>query len=158
MSNDTKPKKRITVQSAKAKGRKFQQLIASYILRVFGDILQTDDVRSCSMGANGEDILLSPAARQLYPYSNECKHQERGFTPLYDAFEQASKNSKGLEPVVHLRMNRKEPLTVVSTKHFFDLMEKLHHYDTRHLCDHPTDLDGEDRSSRGPVLGKGKTE
>jgi len=44
-------------QSAKAKGRKLQQWVRDQILQRF-PTLSTDDVRSTSMGASGEDVQL----------------------------------------------------------------------------------------------------
>jgi hypothetical protein len=64
------------VQSAKAKGRRLQQRVASDILRAFPG-LSEDDVVSRSMGAGGEDIMLSAAARRCVPLSLECKNAER---------------------------------------------------------------------------------
>lgn len=64
------------VQSAKAKGRRLQQRVAGDILRAFPD-LSEDDVVSRSMGAGGEDIMLSAAARRRVPLSLECKNAER---------------------------------------------------------------------------------
>jgi hypothetical protein len=55
-------------RSAKAKGRRFQQEVRDALLSNF-PFLEPDDIRSTSMGASGEDILLSPAARRVYPYS-----------------------------------------------------------------------------------------
>ncbi len=39
--------------------------------------LEPDDVVSTLMGDSGTDIKLSPAARKLFPYSPECKNQEK---------------------------------------------------------------------------------
>ncbi|HEY0110194.1 MAG TPA: hypothetical protein VGB67_11230, partial [Fibrella sp.] len=61
--------------SAKAKGRRLQQWVRDTLLR-FAPVLTVDDIRSTSMGAGGEDLLLSSAARSLYPYSIECKNVE----------------------------------------------------------------------------------
>ena len=59
-------------QSAKAKGRKLQQVVRDGVLKRFPS-LEPDDVRSTSMGAGGEDVQLSPVARRLFPYQVECK-------------------------------------------------------------------------------------
>ncbi len=50
--------------SAKAKGRKFQQDIRDMMLDL-APSLEKDDIRSTSMGAGGEDLQLSPAARKI---------------------------------------------------------------------------------------------
>ena len=77
--------------SAKAKGRRLQQQVAADLCEAMG--LQEDDVRSCAMGANGEDVQLSVAAREKVPWSIECKNQER--LNLWSAFAQAESNAKG---------------------------------------------------------------
>ncbi len=62
-------------QSAKAKGRRFQQYVRDRVLAWF-PTLEPDDVRSTSMGASGADLLLSPAAQRVFPYYVECKNVE----------------------------------------------------------------------------------
>lgn len=58
--------------SAKAKGRKLQQHVRDVLLEAF-PTLEPDDVKSTSMGAQGEDVQLSPAARKLMPIAVETK-------------------------------------------------------------------------------------
>ena len=62
----------IKPSSSKAKGRRLQQAVRDGILEAF-PALEPDDVKSTSMGAGGEDVQLSPAARKLFPYQIECK-------------------------------------------------------------------------------------
>jgi hypothetical protein len=62
--------------SNKAKGRKGQQEVQKLICTIFPQ-LEMDDCRSNPMGSGGEDILLSPAARKLIPYSIEVKRKKR---------------------------------------------------------------------------------
>lgn len=75
--------------SAKAKGRRLQQAVRDLLLK-YAPHLQPDDVRSTSMGAAGEDIQLSPAARQTYPFSFECKNVEK--LNVHEALGQAEAN------------------------------------------------------------------
>ena len=77
-------------QSAKAKGRRLQQIVRDSILSRF-PVLTQDDVRSTSMGAGGEDVQLSSQARTLFPYSIECKNQER--LNLWSSLDQAKVNA-----------------------------------------------------------------
>lgn len=79
----------IKTQSAKAKGRNLQKHVRDVILKVFG--LEEGDVESCSMGASGVDIKMSPKARQKLPISIECKKTKK--TPNRSELEQASNNS-----------------------------------------------------------------
>lgn len=107
-----------TVQSRKAKGRRLQQLVRDTIINNFGD-LTTDDVRSTSMGAGGEDVTLSAKAREIFPFTVECKAQE-GFTKLYSAWEQAASNGEGI-PIVVIKSNKKVPLVTLSLTEFMTL-------------------------------------
>ena len=77
-------------QSAKAKGRRLQQKVATSILDAFPH-LQSDDVVSTSMGAPGEDVRMSPAARECVPLSLECKCQEK--ISIWACLEQATANT-----------------------------------------------------------------
>jgi hypothetical protein len=52
----------ISTASAKSKGRKLQQTVRDAVLAQYPDLTE-DDVRSCPMGSNGEDIQLSTAAK-----------------------------------------------------------------------------------------------
>jgi hypothetical protein len=104
--------------SAKAKGRNLQKLVVDLILKTF-PVLEPDDVVSTSMGAGGEDIKLSPAARKILPLSIECKNQEK--LNLYSAWEQTKANAKGFSPVLVIKKNRTEPLVVITLDHFLSL-------------------------------------
>ena len=112
------------IQSAKAKGRRFQQKIASDILELFPQ-LQPDDVRSTSMGAQGEDVQLSPAARALFPYSIEAKNQER--LNIWSAIEQSEQNSKGNINLTVFKKNNTKPYVALSWTHFLELVGRNTH-------------------------------
>lgn len=86
--------------------------------------LKPDDVRSTSMGASGEDIQLSPAARNVFPYSVECKNTER--LGLRSAWQQAKMNAGIYEPALFHTWNRGDKLVVIRMEHFFNLMELLY--------------------------------
>ena len=105
-------------QSAKAKGRKLQQMVRDLILETFTD-LEADDVRSTSMGAGGEDLQLSPAARRKFPYSVECKNVEK--LNVWEAYEQAKSNCGDYEPIVVMKKNGKKPLVVIDAEAFVEL-------------------------------------
>lgn len=111
----------MTPQSAKAKGRNLQKLFRDLILATF-PTLQPDDVRSTSMGAGGEDLQLSPAARSAFPYTVECKARA-GVKTLYSWFDQAKGHGKG-EPLLVLKGDRREPLAIITAKHFMELIAK----------------------------------
>lgn len=108
--------------SAKAKGRNLQKYVVSHILTMF-DSLVGDDVTSRSMGAGGEDILLSPAARKLLPISIECKN--RASFAIYKDYEQAKDNSKSYEPILIVKGNRQKPLAIVDLDHYLRLLYEI---------------------------------
>lgn len=108
-------------QSAKAKGRRLQQHVASLLLETFPELTE-DDVRSTSMGAQGEDIQLSPKARSFIPYSIECKNQER--VNVWESIQQSITNSKGYTPIVVIKKNNTQPHVVISLKEFVNLIAK----------------------------------
>ena len=62
-------------RSNKAKGRNAQQEVRDFLLAA-APFLEEDDIKSTSMGAPGEDILLSPYARKSYPWAIEVKHKK----------------------------------------------------------------------------------
>jgi hypothetical protein len=77
------------------------------------------------MGASGEDILLSPAARRVVPLSIECKSRDK--IAVYGYYEQAKDNAKGNEPCLFIKQNRSKPLVVVDAEYFLDLLRKVNH-------------------------------
>lgn len=110
----------IKTQSAKAKGRRLQQTVRDSILSAF-PTLEYDDVRSTSMGAGGEDVQLSPAARKLFPYTVECKNLAK--IAVYNYYVQATGHND-YEPLVVIKQDRAKPLAVVDLEHFMELVKK----------------------------------
>lgn len=111
-------KKRISPQSAKSKGRRLQQWVRDLILKRHPS-LEPDDVKSTSMGAGGEDVQLSPAARKLLPISVECKNLAN--MVLFKWYDQAVVNCpKGSEPIVVAKANHRKPVVIVDAEHFFE--------------------------------------
>ena len=67
----------MNTRSAKAKGRRLQNEICRMLLEHFKENLQEGDLRPAIMGETGEDIKRSPLAKKIFPYSIECKNQEK---------------------------------------------------------------------------------
>ena len=108
-------------RSAKNKGKRLQNKIRDLILEKF-DILEPDDVRSITMGDSGEDILLSPAARRLFPFSVECKNQES--LNIWSAIEQAENNSGNHTPLVIFKRNRTKTYAVLEFDKLLELLNE----------------------------------
>ncbi len=63
--------------------------------------------------------MLSPYARKLFPYSVECKNQEK--LNLWSAWSQTEKNSSDYQPLLIVGKNKHRPLAVVDAEHYFEL-------------------------------------
>ena len=108
---------RMKTQSAKAKGRRLQQWIRDQLIEKLE--VHPEDIESRSMGAGGEDLIMARAAREKFPYSVECKNQEK--INIWESYKQADMNSKVYEPVVVLKRNNHKPLVLVDAEYFVNL-------------------------------------
>jgi hypothetical protein len=106
--------------SAKAKGRKLQQWFANLLVEKLG--VDAEDLESRPMGSQGEDIIMGKQTREVFPYSIECKNQEA--VNVWKAYEQATENCKGYEPLVVIKRNRTKPLVLVDAEYFVTLHNK----------------------------------
>ena len=91
------------VKSSKAKGRRLQNYVRDTLRKIFSSSLEDDDIKSQTMGMCGEDIVLSPAAKKLIPYSFECKNKER--LDLWASLSQAESNCEDRTPVLVFKRN-----------------------------------------------------
>jgi hypothetical protein len=91
------------------------------LLEVFKE-LNEDDIRSTSMGAKGEDILLSQAARKLLPIQIECKNKKQ--LSVYPLYDEAKEHGK-YHPVLVIKQNYREPLVVLDARLFVKMLRKL---------------------------------
>jgi hypothetical protein len=107
-------------QSAKAKGRRLQQWMRDILIEDLD--IHPEDIESRSMGAGGEDLIMSRSAREKFSYSVECKNVEK--LNVWDAYDQAKVNSKDYEPIVVMKKNGKKPLVVIDAEYFVKLHKK----------------------------------
>ena len=108
-------------QSAKSKGRRLQQWIRDLLIEKLE--IHPEDIESRSMGAGGEDLIMARAARESFPYSVECKNQEK--INIWEAYKQAEDNSKDYEPIVVLKRNNQKPLILVDAEYFVNLHNSI---------------------------------
>jgi len=108
--------------SAKAKGRNLQQIVRDKLLEL-SDTFREGDIESTGMGQSGEDLQLSPHARDLLPISVECKHHAK--MAVYKVIDQCKANTPdGCQPVVILKANYKKPVAVIDLDYYMYL-EKI---------------------------------
>ena len=87
--------------SAKAKGRKLQQWFTNLLVEVLS--LDKEDLESRPMGSQGEDIIMGKQSRDQFPYSIECKNQER--LQIWKSLQQAEGNTaENCEPLLIIKV------------------------------------------------------
>ena len=107
----------MNTSSKKAKGRRLQKWVREVLIEKLK--IHEEDIESRSMGAGGEDLIMARAAREKFPYSVECKNQER--LNLWEAYSQSEANCGDYEPVVFLKKNNHKPLVLVDADYFVGL-------------------------------------
>ena len=112
-------------QSRKAKGRRLQQQFRELLIEKLG--IDPEDIESRSMGAGGEDLIMSKAARHKFPYSIECKNQES--LNIWKAWEQANRNKGLYEPLVVIKKNGVRPLVVLDAENFLEMIKEFNNDD-----------------------------
>ena len=114
-------------RSSKAKGRRLQNFVRDMLREIYTPELHEDDIKSQTMGMTGEDIVLSPAAREMCSFSFECKNVER--LQMWQAIDQCETNKPdGTEPAVVFKKNGKQPYVAIPLAVFCDMLQLQ--YDT----------------------------
>ncbi len=123
-------KKRISVSSAKAKGRKFQQETAQKISELLDIPFGKDEcIASREMGQSGTDIRLIGDALKRFPYSVETKAQESWSVHAW--IDQAESNLlPGTNWLLACKRSRKKGTTqrkivIIDYDHFFELIKTI---------------------------------
>ena len=117
-------------KSGKAKGRRLQNYVRDKLREVYIKLwtkapkLEHDDIKSQTMGMGGEDIVLSPAAKKLIPYSFECKNKER--LNIWQSIEQCEENSNGSIPVVVIKRNRSKIYAIMEFDEWLEIASKYY--------------------------------
>lgn len=92
--------------------------------------LEPGDIVSTSMGAPGEDVQLSPAARKILPIAIETK--ARRSIAVGRFYEQAQEHAIDckdyVDPVLVIKEDRKSPLVVISLDYYMALVYNQHLY------------------------------
>ena len=110
-------------RSSKAKGRRLQNLVRDKLRAAFSSSLEEDDIKSQTMGMTGEDIVLSPAARKLIPYSIECKNVER--LNIWQSLKQAEANQyNGCSSALIIKRNQTDPYIVLPLEIWISIIQK----------------------------------
>jgi hypothetical protein len=112
-------RKRLRTSSAKAKGRRLQDWMKGRLIYYLGMEETTDLVRTAVMGERGADVALIGSLKERFPFSIECKNQEK-YKGVYDILTQASTHSK-MEPLGVIKMNNRKPIIVLDAEYFLEV-------------------------------------
>jgi hypothetical protein len=110
----------MSVARRKAKGREACAAARDEILKTLP--LHPDDIQITSSGATGEDLLLSPKARQMMPFVFEVKNQES--LNIWESYAQAETHwSKKVSkeefyPALIYKRNRSDLMITMSMEDF----------------------------------------
>ena len=105
--------------SKKGKGRRLQNYLKDRLYDFFPS-LRNGDIKGAIMGESGEDIKLSPAAKDLIPYSFECKNQER--LNIWESLSQAEGNADDRIPILVFKRNRTKTYAAIELEAFLNLI------------------------------------
>lgn len=116
-------KKRISVASAKDKGRRLQKWVCEQISNLTGYEWGHDcPIESRGMGQNGVDVRMEKKVLKEFPYSVECKAQENWAIPSWIA--QAQSNIiPGTNWILFVKKSRKDPIVILDAKVFFSILD-----------------------------------
>lgn len=117
-----KMKRRISVQSAKAKGKTLQNWTCQQISDLLGLPWGPDEYIASREGAQiGTDVRLVGPALEQFPYAVECKFQESW--SIHEWIKQAKSNEKdGTRWLLIAKKSRIDPVVVMDAKYFFELL------------------------------------
>lgn len=110
--------------SAKAKGRSLQQWVCQRISDLLGLPWGKDElIASREMGQKGTDVRLLGEAQERFPFSVECKNQEKW--SVLEWIKQARRNQKdNTDWLLVLKKNKTEPVVVMDAARFFELLRR----------------------------------
>ena len=106
-------------RSAKNKGKRLQNILRDKLIEMYPSL--KDDITSQTMGMTGEDIVLTPHARVVIPYSFECKNVER--LNVWKSFEQCKTNAGDQTPILVIKKNRETPKVVMELEEWLSIIK-----------------------------------
>ncbi len=112
-------------QSAKAKGQRLQKWVCQKISELTGYEYGPDEmIASRESGQKGVDVRLIKDAFDAFPYSVECKNQEKWH--LFKWIEQAKKNRKPkTDWLLVCSRNRNKPVVIMDGEAFFGVLSLI---------------------------------
>ena len=110
-----------SARASKAKGRRLQNYVRDMLRDIYTQ-LHPDDIKSQTMGMTGEDIVRTPAAKEVCAFSFECKNVER--LQIWKAIEQCETNRPDCSAsAIVFKKNGKEPYVAIPFTVFCDMLQ-----------------------------------
>jgi hypothetical protein len=109
-------------RSAKAKGRRLQDIVKKLLMETYTE-LRDGDIKTAIMGESGRDIQFSPIAEDIIPFDIECKNQETA--SVWAWMKQAEENTKeGRIPLVIFKRNHSKIYAVIEWEKLLEILNK----------------------------------
>jgi len=114
----------ISIKSRKAKGRRLQNWIAQQVSNILDIPWGKDElIQGREMGQGGVDLKLYGKAKELFPYSVECKNAEK--YSIHEWIKQAKANQlEGTDWLLFCKRNNEQPVVIMDAKVFFKIYNK----------------------------------
>jgi len=115
----------IKIASRKGKARELQKWVANKVSEITGIPCGKDQlIESREMGQSGVDVKLIGKAKEIFPFSIECKAQEK--LNLYDAIKQAITNQReGTTWLLFSKKKNTKPIITMDAQEFFNIYSHL---------------------------------
>ena len=108
-------------RTRKAKGRSLVVEVKQWLHELFPDFNDHDMIIPTT-SQPGEDLIISPELRKVFPFSIECKRTE-GLAQDYKFIEQSKANANKNTPLVIMLSNHKEALVMMYLKDFKEIIK-----------------------------------
>ena len=115
----------ISISSRKGKGRELQKWVTKKVGHLIDLSYGKDElIESRPMGQSGVDIRLVGEAKELFPWSVECKRQESW--GVHSWIKQAQENQmSGTDWVIIAKRNRQDAVVILDADVFFDVLRLI---------------------------------
>ena len=99
-------------------------MVRDKLRAAFSSSLEEDDIKSQTMGMTGEDIVLSPAARKLIPYSIECKNVER--LNVWQCIKQTESNvQEDCNPALVIKRHQTDTYVIIPLELWISIIQEI---------------------------------
>ena len=115
----------IKISSRKAKGRRLQNWVAEQVSKITGIPWGKDElIQGREMGQGGVDLKLYGEAKELFPFSVECKSVEKYSIP--DWIEQVKSNQlEGTDWLLVCKRSKEKPIVIMDAGVFFKIYKYI---------------------------------